>query len=93
MPATIKANFWPLPNLGSRVVIPADIAQEMVDEILDAIRRTLKSGVLKYNVGSRGLERLSLKDLMDALNFWTKQLELATAGSSIIAKRAIPTDL
>jgi hypothetical protein len=84
--------FWPIPRIGRATVIPPDICREMIDATLEAIRRTLASGVQKYNVGSRGLERISLADLMKALEFWTKQLELAESGSGIICKRGIPTD-
>jgi len=94
MPVPVKSiNFWPIPHMGRGTILPPDICQEMIDEILDAIRRTLKSGVQQYHVGSRGLQYISLNDLLKALDFWTKQLELAQTGSSIICKRGIPTDV
>jgi hypothetical protein len=96
MPAKVTSRtgigFWPIPKLGPRSTIPADICQEMIDATLEAIRKALASGVQAYNVGSRGLTRISLADLLKALEFWEKQLELAEGGSSIIAKRVIPTD-
>jgi hypothetical protein len=88
----VKISFWPIPRIGRSTLLPPDIIREMIEATLEAIKRTLASGVQSYNIGSRGLTRLSLKDLMDALDFWRKELEIAEGGSSIVAKRAVPTD-
>jgi hypothetical protein len=54
--------------------------------------KLLSTGVSEYHVGSRGVKKFTLKELQDILAWWQWQLQTAMVGSSIIAKRAIPTD-
>jgi hypothetical protein len=50
-----------------------------------------KGGVKSYHVGSRGLERYSLKDRIDALNKLA-ELPAGLVGRSIAVRRGVPTD-
>ena len=68
--------------------IPAD-AQ---DRILSAIISAAEGGVKSYHIGSRGLERYALKDLMDLWSTIGPQLPGAIAGQAIKVRRAVPTD-
>jgi hypothetical protein len=91
MPQPQTITFWPIPT---RPIwgFPVWQCQEMIDQILAAMSKALASGVVQYNVGSRGLRRFTLKELQDLLAFWTAQLEAAMMGGAIVARRGIPTD-
>jgi hypothetical protein len=66
----------------------------MRNMVADAIEAALKSGVLSYHVGSRGLQRYSLADLQSMLDYWiTKANDALTGGSSIKCKRGVPCDV
>jgi hypothetical protein len=65
---------------------------EMIADIKAAMKRLLDSGVKKYNIGSRGLERLTFKELQDALLYWLNQRQALLYGGSMVARRVIPTD-
>jgi hypothetical protein len=65
------------------------------DAVMAAINKVLASGVEEYHVGSRGLKRLSLKDLRDWLQFWLNAANDAALGfsSAIQTRRAVPCDV
>ena len=91
MPVTkVDISFWPIPAYG--VGIPLEICIKMIEQILVAMDKALATGVVEYHVGSRGLKRFTLKELMDLLAWWTRQKEIAIWGSGIIARRSVPTD-
>ena len=65
------------------------------DEVVEALRKAVRSGVVEYNIGSRGLKRFSLKELQDLLVFWTNAAADAAVGgmgSAIQTRRGAPTD-
>jgi hypothetical protein len=65
----------------------------MLDLTLEAIRKALSSGVKKYNIGSRGLERYSLDDLYKMLDYWREQVDdIKGGGTSIKCRRITPSD-
>ena len=84
--------WWPLPPKSAVRAIDETTAQEMIDLIIETMRRVLNSGAQEYHIGSRGLKRLNLGDLKDLLDWWTQTKEDAAAGSSIKSRRAMPTD-
>ena len=90
-PTTI--GFWPLPVLPTG--IPYSICIVRRDEAIAAYDRALKSGVVEYHVGSRGLKRFTLKELLDAVNYWVNAANDAALGASsaIQSRRAIPCDV
>ena len=91
--APAQRNFWEIPPTGGFFYLtPPWLCQEMIDEILSAMRKALATGVVEYRIGSRGLRRFTLKELSDLLGFWKNQLESSLFGASIIAKRGVPTD-
>ena len=69
-----------------------EISSDAQNEILAAIINAAKSGVKSYHVGSRGLERYALKDLMDLWSTLGPQLPGAIAGTAIQVRRGVPTD-
>ena len=81
---------YPQPQFGiasQTSSIPSD-AQE---RILDSIIRTAEGGVKSYHIGSRGLERYALKDLMD---LWASlgASQSGLTGRAIQVRRGVPTD-
>jgi hypothetical protein len=78
---------------GSKPPFTVEQCDEMIDAIQEAMFKLLKSGTKSYHIGSRGLERLSFKDLQDALSFWVRMKQIAETGSGMVARRAIPCDL
>jgi hypothetical protein len=68
---------------------------ERRDAVVAALDKVLASGVQEYHIGSRGLTRLSLKDLQDLLVFWTNAANNAALGysSAIQSRRAAPCDV
>jgi hypothetical protein len=69
---------------------------EAIAEVHEALRRAASSGVVSYNVGSRGLVRYSIPDLKELLAVWKDELQnayLAGMGSSIQSRRAVPCDV
>jgi hypothetical protein len=85
-------NFWVItrPSGG----FPYDYCILQRDATMAAINKVLTSGVEEYHVGSRGLKRLSLKDLMDYLQFWINAANDAALGysSAIQTRRGVPCD-
>jgi hypothetical protein len=82
-----------LPPTNRAAWIDEATAQEMLDLTLDAIRKALSSGVKKYNIGSRGLERYALDDLYKMLDYWREVIDDAKGGgTSIKSKRIVPSD-
>jgi hypothetical protein len=65
------------------------------NEVAEALRRAVSSGVASYNIGSRGLARFSLHDLQDLLTFWTNAANDALLGvsSAIQCRRGVPCDV
>jgi hypothetical protein len=65
------------------------------DAVVAAMDKVLASGVQEYHVGSRGLTRLSLRDLQDLLVFWTNAANSAALGysSAIQTRRGVPCDV
>lgn len=86
------AIFYPIPAYPPGGFDP-ELINQMINAILQAMSKAISSGVAEYHVGSRGLKRFTLKELTDLLAFW-KQQELLTAngGSSMMARRGVPTD-
>lgn len=86
-------NWWPI--VIRRGGYPYDFCILMRDEVLAAIQRALKSGVVEYHVGSRGLKRFTLGELQDALEFWIRSADDAALGisSAIQSRRAAPCDV
>jgi NADPH-dependent glutamate synthase beta subunit-like oxidoreductase len=88
--------FWEIDPRSSGF-IASTIPQilEMQEATRAAIEKVLKSGAQEYHVGSRGLTRLSLKDLRETLAYWDNALAaVGPAGnlSSIQTRRGVPTD-
>lgn len=69
----------------------SDISDDVQNEILQSIIDAAKGGVKAYHIGSRGLERYSLKDRIEAFNKLT-ELPGAITGMSIAVRRGVPTD-
>jgi hypothetical protein len=88
-----QVNFWDISY--PRGGFPYDICILKRDAVLAAMDKVLASGVEEYHVGSRGLKRLSLKDLQDLLKFWTNAANDAALGisSAIQSRRAVPCDV
>lgn len=65
------------------------------NEVAEAIRKAVASGVASYHVGSRGLQRFTLSELQDLLTFWTNAANDALLGvsSSIQSRRGVPCDV
>lgn len=82
--------FWPIPS-PPWIFSVAD-CYGMITQVQECMRELLSTGVSEYHVGSRGVKKFTLKELQDLLAWWQWQLQTATIGSSIIARRAIPTD-
>lgn len=61
--------------------------EELIKAILKGMSKTIASGVSKYTVGSRSLERWSINDIYRLLEL-TQQLQAPP-----VARRAIPTDM
>jgi hypothetical protein len=64
------------------------------NEVAEALRKAVASGVASYHVGSRGLVRFSIADLQGLLTFWTNAANDAALGvsSSIQSRRGVPCD-
>ena len=88
-----SVNFWDIPAGSGGFTYEYCIL--MRDATLAAINKLLRSGVQEYHVGSRGLKRLSLKDLQDFLKFWINAANDAALGysSAIQTRRAVPCDV
>jgi hypothetical protein len=86
--------FWQIPPGTSVIgwIYPPALCQEMIDAILDGMRKAMATGVVEYRIGSRSLRRFTIRELQDLLGFWTNMLEAAIYGGSIIARRGCPTD-
>jgi hypothetical protein len=88
-----SVNFWTI------VVRPGgwpyDYCIIRRDAVVAAMDAVLASGVEEYHAGSRGLKRLSLKDLQNLLVFWTNAANDAALGfsSAIQTRRAVPCDV
>lgn len=86
--------FWPLP-----VFLPTGLPYSLCivrrDEAVAAYDRAIKSGVVEYHVGSRGLKRFTIQELLDAIKFWTNAANDAALGASsaIQSRRACPCDV
>ena len=65
------------------------------NEVAEALRKAVNSGVASYNVGSRGLTRFSIPDLQALLTFWTNAANNALLGfsSAIQCRRGVPCDV
>lgn len=87
----LNINFWDVDGRTFYYLTP-QLCQGMIDQVLEAMQKALVSGVVEYKVGSRGLKRFTMKELQDLLGFWLNQLEAATWGGSIVARRSVPTD-
>jgi hypothetical protein len=86
--------FWETPPISSlSLLYPPALCQEMIAATLQAMTKALSSGVVQYNVGSRGLRRFTLAELKDFLSFWNTMLDASIWGGSIVARRGIPTDV
>lgn len=83
-------SFWPIPS--PPWIFSQETCYEMIAQIQTCMAKLLSTGVSEYHVGSRGVKRFTLRELQDLLAWWQWQLQTAVAGSSIIARRAVPTD-
>lgn len=84
-----------LPLPASAIGIPLDVCIQQRDNAIAAFNNAINSSK-SYHVGSRGLERYSIQDYLDAIKFWTNAANDALAGaygSSIQSRRAVPCDL
>lgn len=82
--------WWPVPR--STRGIDAATAQQMIDDIIAAMSKIINSGTSEYKIGSRGLKRLSLRELRDLLDWWNQTKDDILSGSSIKSRRAMPID-
>lgn len=82
--------FWILPR--PPWLFSPELCIAMIKEIQGCMVKALSTGVVEYTVGSRQVRRFTLKELQDFLAWWQWQLQTAMTGSSIVARRAIPTD-
>jgi hypothetical protein len=77
-------------------IVTIDYCIQAINEAAEAIRRATSSGVVEYNIGSRGLKRFTIAELKEAYTFWKDELQnvmLEGAGSSIQSRRAVPCDV
>jgi hypothetical protein len=66
---------------------------EMLEIVSKAIKAGITSGVQSYNVGSRGLTRYSLPDLLAIQEYYVgKANDALWGGSSMKVKRGVPCD-
>lgn len=82
--------FWPIPS--PPWIFSPEVCYAMIAEVQQCMTKLLETGVSEYHVGSRGVKKFTLGELQNLLAWWQWQLQTAIAGSSIIARRAIPTD-
>lgn len=82
--------FWVLPK--PPWIFRPELCLAMIAEIQGCMVKAMATGVMEYTVGSRQVKRFALKDLQNLLAWWQWQLQTAMVGSSIVARRAIPTD-
>lgn len=86
--------FYPVPE--GTWWISVEYCQQALMEALEAAARARRSGVVEYNIGSRGLKRFTLKELEDHIMFWRRALQdalLGNTGSAIQTRRAAPCDV
>lgn len=82
--------FWPIPR--PPWIFTPEICIGMITQIQECMIKAMATGVVEYSVGSRSVKRFTLKELQDCLAWWQWQLQTAMVGSSMVARRAIPTD-
>ena len=82
--------FWLIPK--PPWIFSSDVCLKMIAQIQEGMVKAMATGVAEYTVGSRSVKRFSLRELQDLLAWWQWQLQTAMIGSSIVARRAIPTD-
>jgi len=89
--------FWDIPGAGGgSIALTPDYIVAMQAATFEAIQKTLSSGVQEYHVGSRGLKRLSLKDLQDLFDYWRNAAgAIGPNGtmSAIQTRRGVPCDV
>lgn len=96
--AAAQVNFWDIPGAGGGSIIaytPAQVAQALADA-LAAYHKAMASGTKSYHVGTRGLERISIPDILEAIKFWTNmQGAISPNGtmSAIQTRRGVPCDV
>jgi hypothetical protein len=76
--------------------VTIDYCIEAINEAAEALRRAAASGVVEYNIASRGLKRYTIAELKDLYAFWKDELQnvaLEGLGSSIQTRRAVPCDV
>jgi hypothetical protein len=78
------------------LIVTVDYCIEAINEAAEGMRKAQSSGVVEYNIGSRGLKRYSFEEMKGFYIFWKNELQdafLAGVGSSIQTKRAVPCDV
>jgi len=96
-PATAVAgiSWFPIPEgPGGFWTLDYCIAQR--DAVAQAIADTINGRVKSYHIGSRGLERIPLPDLLECLAFWRNECAaaaLGVPGAAIQSRRAAPCDV
>jgi hypothetical protein len=83
---------YPQPLAGLAAQLAAEIPPDAEDDILASIIAAAKEGTQSYHVGSRGLQRYSLKDRMELWSALRAQLPGIISGSAIQVRRGVPTD-
>jgi hypothetical protein len=94
---TSSLPFWDIPAGGGSIALTPEYIAAMQAATFEAIRKTLNSGVQEYHVGSRGLKRLSLKDLQDLFDYWRNAAGAISPDgitmSAIQTRRGVPCDV
>jgi hypothetical protein len=73
-----------------------DFCIEQRDAVAAALARAINSGVVEYHIGSRGLKRFTLEELLKVLAFWRNECAVAALGvpgAAIQSRRAAPCDV
>jgi hypothetical protein len=93
-PGQSAITWYPIPEGSGFWTLEYCIAQR--DAVAQAITDTINGRVKSYQIGSRGLERIPLPDLMACLAFWRNECAVAAQGvpgASIQSRRAAPCDV
>lgn len=83
-------SFYPIPS--PPWIFSPSTCYKMIAQVQELMAKLLTTGVAEYTVGSRSVKKFTLKELQDLLAWWQWQLQTAMLGSSMVARRAIPTD-